>query len=371
MADPARTEQATPRRKQEARKRGQIARSTELTAALVLLAMLMWFRYFGMDMLSALAGEARHYWGNLRGNDFTVETAMSGGSALMFRGIAILAPLLLALMFVGILSNIAQFGILFTATPLTPKFDHLNPVSGFQRIFAMRTAVDLVKAVFKVGLVTWVAWSVISSSFSEMLMQCVRPVNVSAAAAGEMAFSLGIKVVLALLALAILDYIYQRWEYDRSLRMTRQEIRDEYRQLEGDPLVKARIRQLQREASRRRMISEIPKADVVITNPIHLAVAVRYDPGKSRAPQVVAKGARLLAERIKEIARANRVPLYEDPSLAQALFSVPAGGELPAALYHGVAQVLAFVYHANRKDKEREVMKDVTERRVNMAARNG
>ena len=371
MADPARTEQATPRRKQEARKRGQIARSTELTAALVLFAMLMWFRYFGLDMLSAMAGEARHYWGNLRGNDFTVEVAMAGGSALIFRGILILAPLLLLLMFVGILSNIAQFGILFTTTPITPSFNHLNPASGFKRIFAMRTAVDMTKAIFKVALVTWVAWSVISSSFQDMLLQSVRPVNVSMAAAGQMAFTLGIKVVLALLALAILDYIYQRWEYNRSLRMTRQEVRDEYRQLEGDPLVKARIRQLQREASRRRMITEIPKADVVITNPMHLAVAIRYDPGKSRAPQVVAKGARLLAERIKEVARSHRVPVYEDPPLAQALFSVGVGAELPAALYHGVAQVLAFVYHANHKEKEREVMKEVAGRGVGVAVHHG
>lgn len=371
MADPARTEQATPRRKQEARKRGQIARSTEMTAALVLLAMLMWFKYFGMDMLSAMAAEGRHYWGNLRGNDFTVDMAMAGGSALIFRGMIILAPLLLLLMFVGVLSNIAQFGILFTSTPITPKLDHLNPASGFKRIFSTRTMVDMVKAIFKVAIVTWVAWSVISTSFHDMLMQSVRPVNVSAAAAGALAFSLGIKVVLALLALAVLDYLYQRWEYDRSLRMTRQEVRDEYRQLEGDPLVKARIRQLQREASRRRMITEIPKADVVITNPMHLAVAMRYDPGKSRAPQVVAKGARLLAERIKEVARSHRVPIYEDPPLAQSLFSVPVGGELPAALYHGVAQVLAFVYHANKKDKEREAMRDVAERRVNAAVDHG
>jgi flagellar biosynthetic protein FlhB len=371
MADPAKTEQATPRRKQEARKRGQIARSTELTAALVLLAMLMWFKYFGLDMLTAMAAEARHYWGNLRGTDFTVETAMAGGSALIFRGILILAPLLLLLMFVGILSNIAQFGILFTTTPIEPKFDHLNPASGFKRIFALRTAVDMTKAIFKVALVTWVAWSVISSSFQDMLMQSVRPVNVSAAAAGAMAFSLGIKVVLALLAMAILDYLYQRWEYDRSLRMTRQEVRDEYRQLEGDPMVKARIRQLQREASRRRMITEIPKADVVITNPMHLAVVIKYDPGKSRAPQVIAKGARLLAERIKEVARTSHVPIYEDPPLAQSLFAVPVGGELPAALYHGVAQVLAFVYHANRKDKERAAMKDVAEGRVKVAMHHG
>jgi len=274
-------------------------------------------------------------------------------------------------MFVGILSNIAQFGILFTTTPIEPKFDHLNPASGFKRIFSLRTAVDMTKAVFKVALVTWVAWSVISASFQDMLLQSVRPVNVSVAAAGAMAFSLGIKVVLALLAMAILDYMYQRWEYDRSLKMTRQEVRDEYRQLEGDPLVKARIRQLQREASRRRMITEIPKADVVITNPMHLAVVIKYDPGKSRAPQVIAKGARLLAERIKEVARSSRVPIYEDPPLAQALFSVPVGGELPGALYHGVAQVLAFVYHANRRDKEREVMKDVSNARVKVAVHHG
>jgi len=371
VADPARTEEATPRRRQEARKRGQIARSTELTAALVLLAVLLFFKFYGGDLLGALAREARHWWGGLRGGDISLERATAEGAGILFRSMIALAPLFALLVLVGILSNVAQFGVLFTAAPITPKLENLSPAAGFRRIFAVRTAVDMVKAFLKVGIVSWVAWSVLASSFKQVQLQAVQSVGGALSGAAGMAFGLGFKVVLALLALAILDYLYQRWEYSRSLRMTRQEVRDEFRQLEGDPLVKARIRQLQREASRRRMITEVPKADVVITNPVHLAVAIRYDPGKSRAPQVIAKGARLLAERIKEVARNHRVPLYEDPPLAQALFAVPVNSELPFSLYHAVAQVLAFVYHTNAREKERAAMRDIAERHVREAANAG
>jgi flagellar biosynthetic protein FlhB len=282
-----------------------------------------------------------------------------------------LAPLFLLLVLVGLLSNVAQFGVLFTSAPITPKLENLSPAAGFRRIFAARTAVDMVKAFLKVGIVAWVAWTVLASSFRQVQLQAVQSVGGAFSGAAGLAFSLGFKVVMALLALAVLDYLYQRWEFSRSLRMTRQEVRDELKQLEGDPLVKARIRQLQREVTRRRMISEVPRADVVITNPVHLAVAIRYDPGKSRAPQVVAKGARLLAERIKEVARAHRVPLYEDAPLAQSLFALPAGAELPFTLYSAVAQVLAFVYHTNAREKERAAMRDMAERRVREAASAG
>jgi flagellar biosynthetic protein FlhB len=197
-----------------------------------------------------------------------------------------------------------------------------------------------------------------------MLTEQLMPVPAAFHASAELAWRVGIRVALVLLAIAILDYLYQRYSWERSLRMTRQEIKDEYRQLEGDPLVKARIRQLQREASRRRMIQEIPEADVVITNPLHLAVAIAYEPGESRAPRLVAKGARLMAERIKEMARAHGVPVVADAPLAQALFAVRVGGDLPAQLYQAVAQVLAFVYHAGRRDKAERAIRDAVERRA-------
>jgi len=368
MADPSRTEQATQKRKEEARKRGQVARSSELTAALVLLAVLLFFRWAGGDIMGMLEREAGAYWGGMAPVDMTVDSTTAGGIAIMLRIMLALGPLFLVLAAVAIGVNVAQFGVLFTTETIAFRPDYLNPVQGFQRIFSQRTAAELVKGLLKVSLIGWVVYAAIKSSLQDMVLLSAMPVGAAFAAATELAWKVGLRVVLVLLALAIIDYVYQRYAYERSLKMTRQEVKDEFRQMEGDPLVKARIRQLQREASRRRMISEIPRADVVITNPIHLAVALRYDPGSGRAPVVCAKGARLIAERIKEVARAHRIPVYEDPPLAQALYPVAVGAELPPALYHTVAQVLAFVYHAGKKDKEKRVMEGVMSRRVKEAA---
>lgn len=369
MADPSKTETATPRRRQEARKRGQVARSPELTAALLLLTFLLFFRYAGHSLVAALGHEARFWWGSLASpQDLSAAGAAAAGAALLGRTLLALAPFLGLAMVVAIVVNIAQFGVVFTSETLNFKPENLNPMQGLQRIFSQRTLFEAGKGLAKLSLVAWVVYSTIRASFQELLLESVRPLDAAFGTAADLAWNLGLKVVLALLALAILDYLYQRYDYEKNLRMTRQEVKDEYRQAEGDPLVKARVRQLQREASRRRMISEVPKADVVITNPVHLAVALAYEPGAGKAPRVLARGARLLAERIKGIAREHRIPIYEDPPLAQALYPVRVGAELPPAMYHAVAQVLAFVYHANRKDKERVVLADAVDQRMREAA---
>ena len=371
MADPSKTEPATPRKKQEARKRGQVARSSELTGALILLAVLLFFRYAGFNLLAGLGEEARAWWGNLAPRELAIGSVTVGGLGVLLRILLALAPLLLVLVAVAIGANIAQFGVLFTTRTLTFKPEHLNPVEGFKRVFSQRTFYELAKALLKLLLIGWVVYATLKGSFQSLILESVQPIPAALATAADLTWRMGIRIVLILIALAILDFLYQRYAYERSLRMTRQEVKDEYKQTEGDPLVKARIRQLQREASRRRMISEIPKADVVITNPVHLAVAIRYDLGSSRAPTVVAKGARLLAERIKELARQHRVPMYEDPPLAQALFALRVGAELPPALYQTVAHVLAYVYHASHREKERRVLSDVRPQGVKEVATYG
>jgi len=372
VADPSKTETATPRRRQEARRKGQVARSTELTAAILLLAFLLFFRFAGHALVGALAGEARYWWATLgRRDEFTAGGVSAGGTALMARALLALAPLLLLAAIVAIAANLAQFGVVFTSETLSLKPENLNPMQGLQRVFSQRTLFEMAKGLLKLTLVGWVVYAAIRASLKDLLLESVQPVGAAFATATELAWRLGLKVVLALLALAVIDYLYQRYDFEKNLRMSRQEIKDEYRQSEGDPLVKARVRQLQREASRRRMISEIPKADVVITNPIHLAVAIAYEPGAGKAPRVLAKGARLVAERIKEVAREHRIPIHEDPPLAQALFPVRVGAELPPALYHAVAQVLAFVYHANKNDKERVVLAEGTDRRMRQAVTHG
>lgn len=359
MADPSKSEPATPRRKQEARKRGQVARSPELTGALLLLAVLLFFRFAGGELIGAVEDEARGLWGNLGPRDLIVERVASGGTEVLVRMLLALAPLLALVAAVAIGVNIAQFGVVFTTETIAFRPDHLDPVQGFKRVFSQRAFVELGRGLVKIALISWVFYGAYRSSHQEMILEAVQPVNAAFATAAELAWRLGIKIVLVLLAIAVLDYFYQRYNYERNLRMTRQEVKDEYKQTEGDPLVKARIRQLQREVSRRRMVSEIPGADVVITNPVHLAVALRYDPGENRPPSIVAKGARLLAERMKELARKHRVPLYEDPPLAQALFPLKVGSQVPPELFHTVAQVLAYVYHSGKRDKERRVLADM------------
>jgi len=371
VADPARSEPATPRRKQEARKRGQIARSAELTAAVLLLAVLLFFRFLGNDLITAMGREAVLWWGAISGKEMTLEGIMADLTSSFLRIFIAMAPLFLLVVLVAVLGNVGQFGLLFSAAPITPNVDNINPVMGFQRIFSLRTSVELVKAVVKLAIIGWVSYSAFRATFDQIAMQSARPLQATFAAAVEMSWSLGLKIVLALIAIAVLDYIFQRYEYERRLRMTRQEVKDEYRQLEGDPLIRARIRQLQREAARRRMVSEVPRADVVITNPVHLAVAVRYDPQANKPPVIVAKGARLVAERIKELAKSSGVPIYEDPPLAQALFEAPVGAEVPSALYHAIAQVLAFVYHTSRREKERQVLGGVMGAPARQAAYGG
>ncbi len=368
MADPSRSEPATAKRKQEARKRGQVPRSGELTSALVLLAVLIFFRVAGGGIVTTIGGEAAGWWGALSPRDPDPAGIVAAGVAGMGRLLLVIAPLLLLAAAVAIAANIAQIGVLFTTEPLAPKPDNLNPIQGFQRIFSQRSAVELVKHLLKLSLIIWVVWSSLAAGFRVMLTEQLMPAPAAFAASAELAWRVGLRVALVLLAIAVLDALYQRYAWERSLRMTRQEIKDEYRQLEGDPLVKARIRQLQREASRRRMIQEIPDADVVITNPLHLAVAIAYEPGTSKAPRLIAKGARLMAERIKETARSHGVPVVADAPLAQALYAIPVGTDLPAQLYQAVAQVLAFVYHAGRKDKAERAIRDAVERRARETA---
>ena len=359
MADPSKTEPATPRRKQEARKRGQVARSPELTGALLLLTVLLFFRFAGGNLLEAIGDEARWMWGNLGPREMATGQVAAAGASLLGSILLALAPFFILVIAVAIGSNVAQFGILFTTQTLAFKPEHLNPADGFKRVFSQRTFVELFRGLVKVFLVAWVFYWALKTSHQEIVLEGVRPLGAAFASAGNVAWRLGIRVVLVLLAIAILDYLYQRYNWERNLRMTRQEVKDEFKQTEGDPLVKARIRQMQREVARRRMISEVPQADVVITNPVHLAVALRYDPGSSRAPSIVAKGARLLAARIRELATKHRVPIYEDPPLAQSLYALKVGSEVSPELFHAVAQILAFVYHAGKRNKERKVLADM------------
>ncbi len=343
--DQDRTEPATPKRRQEARRKGQVAKSREISSAVVLLGSVLVLVLMGEWMvrhLLVLESDLIRRSGALH---LTPEALLDLGSYTTGRLVLILAPIMGLLVVLVVGSNLAQVGLLFSWEALSPRLSRLNPVEGLRRILSMGALVELLKAFIKLAIVGAVAWLTVRSEWDEFFPLVEGEPWSVGAHMGRAIVKLGARTGMVLLALAALDYLYQRWEYERGLRMTKEEIKEEFKQQEGDPKVKGRIRQRQREMARRRMIAAVAEADVVITNPQHLAVALHYEQGSMSAPVVVAKGADYLALRIRQEARRHGVPVVEDRPLALALYrGVDVGDQIPVNLYKAVAEVLAYVY---------------------------
>jgi len=268
---------------------------------------------------------------------------------MIWKFFLILLPLFGFLALAAIMVNVIQVGLLFTGEPLVPKLDKINPVEGFKRIFSRRSLETLVRDIIKIVVVLWIAYVSIRGVLPGIMGMTDYSVGQIFAYAGSTVFSIAMKILIGYVVIAVLDYAFQRWDYERSIMMTRQEIREELKQTEGDPIIRAHIRTLQREMARRRMMEEVPKAEVVITNPTDIAVALSYS-AEMTAPVVVAKGRRLLAEKIRNIAEEHGIPIVENVLLAQALFkSVDIGQPIPPDLYTAVAEVLAYVYRLKGK----------------------
>ena len=347
-SDQERTEPATQKRREEARNRGQVAQSREIPSVLVLLSALGVLFFSGLHMMEGLSGLLKGVFQNMGTLQFDENLVFQFLLEVMWKIMVILMPLMVSVLAAGIGANLLQVGFLFTAAPLTPRFSKLSPVEGIKRLLSLRSLAELVKSILKVIFVGGIAYIMVRGELERIpsLMQMETWGILSFL--GRVSFKICVYTCLALMLLAALDYAFQRWQHEKSLRMTRQEVKDELKQREGDPAVKARIRSIQRETARRRMMEAIPEADVVITNPIHLAVALKYDPNEMMAPRVIAKGAELVAERIKEVAKAHGVPLVENKILAQALFKLVEIGEfIPVSLYQAIAEVLAYVYQLN------------------------
>ncbi len=345
-----RTEQATPRRREEARNQGQVARSSELSSVAILLAGLMALSGLGAYMYRGLA----QFTTQMLSDGFTIQLDLGNATSYILdwagATVQVAAPLLVVLAAVALLINFAQVGAVFTGKPLMPKFSRISPLSGIKRLISAQGLAELFKGLFKIAIIVYITYLTIAGEAVNYLLFLDMEVGQIFAFSGELVLKLGYRILVAMLFLSALDYDFQRWQFEKNLRMSRQEIKEEFKQQEGDPHVRARIRSLQREMSRRRMMDDVPTADVVVTNPTHVAVALRYDPERMAAPQVVAKGQRLMAQRIKEMAREAGVPLVEDKPLARALFKVAQVGDtVPEELFKAVAQVLAFVYQLKRK----------------------
>ncbi|MEN3002697.1 MAG: flagellar biosynthesis protein FlhB [Armatimonadota bacterium] len=341
MADEERTEQATPRRRQEARRKGQVARSAEINAACVFLAFVLILplilRWGGERVLLMMQ------------QGLLTAGAMRLSDAVLWGALALLAPVIGLALLVAFVANLIQVGFTFSAIPLQPDLNRIDPIKGFQRLFSTRALVELLKALLKFGIIAWVAWRTLQGEMADLMATARMPLPDALAPIGDALYQVGLRVGILWLILALLDYLYQRWEFEKSIRMSRYELREEFRQTEGDPHVRLRQRQRMQQIARARMIQEVRRADVVITNPVTYAVALRYDRTQMRAPRVIAKGRGWLAQRIREEALRWHVPIVANPPLARSLYAqVEVGQEIPPALYQAVAEVLAYVYRLRR-----------------------
>lgn len=357
-----RTEPPTPKRLEEAQLRGQVAKSADVTAAAVLLGAVLLLGAFAPIAARQLRAVLQEY---LRwGAHVRLDDASLIGLAWDFVGrtLVIVAPILGTLLLLGVGAEIAQVGLRIATKkfpqglPLQTVF---NPLTGLRRLFLSgRSLVELLKSVVKVGILFAVGAQVLSARLEELVQLSVVPLPEALGVVWRIVLELTAKIAVVFLLLAGADYFYQRYRYREELRMTRQEVRDELKQTEGDPQLKARLRNLMQQRLRRWMLQRVRQADVVVTNPTHVAVALQYIPGKMRAPMVVAKGADYLAEHIRRIAREARVPIVENPPLAWSLYrSVEVDQEIPERLFAAVAEVLAYVYRVYNRAKAQQVLR--------------
>jgi flagellar biosynthetic protein FlhB len=345
-----RTEQATAKRRADARKKGQVARSREIPAVAILMVGLSILFFWGFTMYQHLSLIMVKFFKQMGTRVLEPATLHSLSREVLGSLGVILAPILLGVAAAAILSNYVQVGSLFSWEAVQPDFSKVNPWKGLSRLFSKQAAAELAKSIAKLLIIGWVAFVTIQKEWENIVALWNQEVGQIFQYIGRVSFNLFLKTVLIMVALAGLDYAFQRWSHEKSLRMTRREVQDEFKQTEGDPMIKSRIRSIQRELARRRMMAEVPKADVIITNPTHLAVALKYQYKSMNAPKVVAKGAELVAEKIKEIARGHRIPLVENKPLAQTLYkTVDLGQTVPSSLYQVVADILAYVYRLRGK----------------------
>ncbi|MFC4812371.1 flagellar biosynthesis protein FlhB [Paenibacillus sp. GCM10023250] len=346
------TERATPKKREEARKKGQLAKSPELPAAFILL-----FVFLSFLMLGGYYKERLMYlFGLLLEQkllmDVTAENVETLFSDLMMQGLMLLAPIFIIALLVALLGNYMQVGVLITGDPLKMKFGKLNPVKGLKSIFSMRSAVEFVKNILKLLVIGFVVYATLMSEKDRILGLATVSIGNMFGFIASVTIRLGVEIGAILVAIAVFDYFYKRFEHEKSLRMSKQDIKDEHKKAEGDPLIKGKIRERQRRAALQRMMQQVPKADVVITNPTHFAIALQYDGSKMEAPTVVAKGMDFVALRIREIAKEHDVITMENKPLARALYErTDIGDTVPADLFQAVAEVLAYVYKLKNRVK--------------------
>jgi flagellar biosynthetic protein FlhB len=339
------TESATPKKRQEARKKGQVAKSNELPAAFILFFTFLSFVMFGGFLKQRFFNIFDVTLHDYLLMDVSVTNVTTLFGNLLIEGLILLAPIFVVTMLIALLGNFLQIGLLFTGDPLLMKFNKLNPIEGAKKIFGLRSLVEFLKSMLKVSVVGVIVYITLSGQIKEIMKLSHYSLENTLSFVASITVRLGITIGLILVVLAIFDYIYQKYEHEKSLKMSKQDIKDEYKKSEGDPLIKGKIKERQRKLAMQRMMQEIPNADVVITNPTHFAIALKYNASAMEAPKVIAKGQDYLALKIREIAKNNGIVMMENKPLARALYNqVEVGDSIPADLFQAVAEVLAYVY---------------------------
>lgn len=345
------TEEPTSKKKEDTRKEGKVAKSKEMSSGVQLIALFVilkfWVGHMGENFME-LFGDLYEkmpayttYWGG---------EVVSSDYKILLNGVIVelllqLLPFFLVGVVISVLVNMLQFKFKISTKPLQPKFSKLNPVSGMKKLFSKEKIMELLKSIAKIVLIMFVVYDTIKGDWVYLVKFYQMPLTQAIELIGSIVINMGLKISLVFMIIAFADLFYERWKFHEDIKMTKQEVKDEYKNAEGDPQIKGKIKQKMREASQRRMMQDVPKADVVITNPTHFAVAIRYDANEGSAPKVLAKGADFVAQKIKEIAKENNVEIVENKPLARMLYAnVDVGQEVPPELYQSVAEVLALVY---------------------------
>jgi len=339
-----RTEEATSKRRDDFREKGQVAQSKEVaTAALLTMSLMLWVfyaRYFWADLedlYTALLRMMAHF----RVTPLSVVNLAWEMGAVMAK---LLWPVFLLTMVVGFLSSFLQIGPLFSTKVFQPELSKFDPIKGMAKFVSKRSAVELVKSLAKISLIGFVAYRTVANEFDTALTLSLLDLNQTLIFLGNVAFLVLAKTCGIMIVLAVIDFMFSRFEMEQKMKMTKQEVKEEFKETEGDPQLKARVRSVQQEMARKRMMAEIPTADVIVTNPTHLSVAIAYKRDEMDAPQIVAKGADHLAFRIREIAKKHQVPIVENKPVARALYKQEVGDEIPEEMFTAVAELLAYVY---------------------------
>ena len=345
------TEKATPKKRQDSRKKGQVLKSQDVTSAILLLSVFLFLFFaagFMRDRFFVFFHQAFTEYVTLPKLD--EDQAMIIYSDVMIQMAFILLPIMLIAVVAGVAGNLFQFGLLLTAEPLKMDLKKIDPIKGFKRIFSIRAIIELLKSVLKISFIGTTTTLIVMTNIDKVLGLAFKSPWDTLTTIGQLTALMGITAAFVLLFISILDFMYQKFDYEKNLRMSKQDIKDEHKNSEGDPIIKSRIKQRQREMAMRRMMQEVPNADVVITNPTHYAIALKYKDGDMDAPIVVAKGVDFIAQKIKLIANEHDIVMVENRPLARSLYEdVEIGGRIPEEFFKAIAEILAYVYRIQRK----------------------